>query len=713
MDDPVSSCSGGGLCLGVDRDPLPIDDFTSLSARTPRWSEALFARPLLWMWRLFRAGDQIVEEPVHFVATPPGRLFPRGRCAAYVVLLALPASAHADNHSKERDSWRVVLSDLPPGVLKAGSLIIPACGGASVKLIVLSVSHDAGDVHIDSRVFLRAMDLNRALCSNPPAVVQAAVASAEAVTTLLVIESKVRVVAFLRRLICSPLDTAPFCGMGRFLVQLQSRQERGPPRQPGAQLRRLLWTRSPSCKQLTAKVPRLDMGGLLDDQVLLIGSSNSAGATVLEFQRGPSDAEIALRNEAVSEPPPTQLRAYRNLCSQVVEGIFLSGYAVASDRSKLAHHGISHVLNLAGDVCENLLDHELSYTTLFLKDCKEENISSVFHVCFACIERCVAGGGRILVHCKEGVSRSSTVVIAYLMWKLKVSFAAAHDMVVSARPIINPNAGFTCQLLLFERACIWLSSATRPQFSRFSWVVAHDVRSSILVHQEIDRGDPKTLIFDPRFVYVTYRGDQMAAWVGPDCPLRSAAVAAVLQERADLERFEGRSMTSASIDEKSQQPLSVWRLLFSPLQREGREPRVWRQDAHDAEYLKLLQVSQRLANSCTTEAHAEPTPESPPVITARTSAMLFSHPAWDPIQLFDSDDLCEDQVFILHVPPASRDGDALLYIWAGTQQHLRSSSELQSIGDRFAEARGLGSVKIHVEYSGRETDAFFDGFPNG
>eukprot|EP00451_Oxyrrhis_marina_P031185 CAMPEP_0204374028 /NCGR_PEP_ID=MMETSP0469-20131031/48413_1 /ASSEMBLY_ACC=CAM_ASM_000384 /TAXON_ID=2969 /ORGANISM="Oxyrrhis marina" /LENGTH=707 /DNA_ID=CAMNT_0051364571 /DNA_START=10 /DNA_END=2130 /DNA_ORIENTATION=+ len=705
----VSTASGGGLCVGVDRDPLPIDDFTSLSARTPRWSEALFARPLLWMWRLFRQGEQIVEEPVRFMTTQPGRFLPNERCAAHVVLLALPGSVHATSHGAQGHCWRFMLSELPSGVHKAGSLTIPACGGASVRLIVLSVSHDAGDVHIDSRVFLRAMDLNRALCSNPPAVVQAAVASAEAVATLPVIDSKVRIIACLQKLMCPPLDPAPFCGIGRFLVQLQSsRTVLEAPRPPGAELRRLLWARSLSCKPLTAKVPKLEMGGLLDDQVLLVGSSNrAAGAALPSFKRGRSEEKIALRQEIASEPPPTQLRAYRNLCSQIIEGIFLSGYAVATDRNKLAQHGISHVLNLAGDVCESRFDHELSYSTLFLKDCKEECISSVFHICFTCIERCLSGGGRILVHCKEGVSRSSTVVIAYLMWKLKVSFSAAHDMVVAARPIINPNAGFTCQLLLFERACFWLASATRQQFSRFSRVVAHDVRTSLLVHQEIDPGDPKTLIFDPRYVYVTYRGDQMAAWVGPDCPLRAAAVAAVLQERSDLEKFEGRSMTSASIDEKSQQPLSVWRLLFSPLQREGREPRVERQPAHDAEYLKLLQVAQRVTSTGQSETHSEPAPTSPQLTMARTSAMLFSHPAWDPIQLFDSDDLCEDQVFILHIPPVSCDLDGLIYVWAGTQQTLLSQIELQGVGEDFAEARGLRSVRIQVEYSGCESDAFF------
>lgn len=54
------------------------------------------------------------------------------------------------------------------------------------------------------------------------------------------------------------------------------------------------------------------------------------------------------------------------------------------------------------------------------------------------------------MHCFAGISRSATVCIGYLMWKLNLSLGAAYSLVEGARACTQPNEGFQKQLEIFE-----------------------------------------------------------------------------------------------------------------------------------------------------------------------------------------------------------------------------------------------------------------------
>lgn len=54
--------------------------------------------------------------------------------------------------------------------------------------------------------------------------------------------------------------------------------------------------------------------------------------------------------------------------------------------------------------------------------------------------------GKILVHCKEGVSRSATLVLAYLVRDQEMTLKDAVSLVRSKREIL-PNRGFLQQLI--------------------------------------------------------------------------------------------------------------------------------------------------------------------------------------------------------------------------------------------------------------------------
>jgi dual specificity MAP kinase phosphatase len=71
-----------------------------------------------------------------------------------------------------------------------------------------------------------------------------------------------------------------------------------------------------------------------------------------------------------------------------------------------------------------------------------------------------ADGGKILVHCQAGVSRSATVTIAYILKHSKMTVMEAYRHVKSKRVIIAPNFNFMGQLMEFEQ-CLNLGQVQR------------------------------------------------------------------------------------------------------------------------------------------------------------------------------------------------------------------------------------------------------------
>ena len=59
--------------------------------------------------------------------------------------------------------------------------------------------------------------------------------------------------------------------------------------------------------------------------------------------------------------------------------------------------------------------------------------------------------GRVLIHCQAGISRSASVVIAYLVHRFGWTVREAWERCGEARPYINPNEGFVNQLDLFAK----------------------------------------------------------------------------------------------------------------------------------------------------------------------------------------------------------------------------------------------------------------------
>ncbi|XP_043378235.1 dual specificity phosphatase 28 isoform X2 [Chelonia mydas] len=79
-----------------------------------------------------------------------------------------------------------------------------------------------------------------------------------------------------------------------------------------------------------------------------------------------------------------------------------------------------------------------------------EDLYNYFEQCSNAIEDTVRSGGKCLVYCKNGCSRSAAICTAYLMRHQNLTLKDAFETVKTARPGVEPNTGFWSQLQRYE-----------------------------------------------------------------------------------------------------------------------------------------------------------------------------------------------------------------------------------------------------------------------
>lgn len=81
-----------------------------------------------------------------------------------------------------------------------------------------------------------------------------------------------------------------------------------------------------------------------------------------------------------------------------------------------------------------------------LLDLPESNLISAVYLCKGIIKRSLDRNEKVLVHCNAGVSRSVSVVVAFLILDHGMSYEDAFALVKDVRPCARPNQGFLKQL---------------------------------------------------------------------------------------------------------------------------------------------------------------------------------------------------------------------------------------------------------------------------
>ena len=132
--------------------------------------------------------------------------------------------------------------------------------------------------------------------------------------------------------------------------------------------------------------------------------------------------------------------------------LFIGGLRALDVPDRLEEASITHILSvLEFDYCD--WDEFGKYKRLLIQveDRPRENLLQRFEQTYDFIEEALHDKGVIIIHCAMGVSRSATVVCAYLMKKLSLDPKRALEMVQKHRPLCAPNDGFKEQLDVYHR----------------------------------------------------------------------------------------------------------------------------------------------------------------------------------------------------------------------------------------------------------------------
>ncbi|KAF6761561.1 protein-tyrosine phosphatase-like protein, partial [Ephemerocybe angulata] len=142
------------------------------------------------------------------------------------------------------------------------------------------------------------------------------------------------------------------------------------------------------------------------------------------------------------------------MADEIVPRLYLSDLWTACNPEKMEDLGITHVISviehrpalpdsvpiqrrlqvfLADRGDANILVH-LGETTKFIADALAENETN-----------------KVLVHCQQGISRSATVVCAYICATEGMEGDDAIEYAQARRSIVCPNLGFRLQLTEFSR----------------------------------------------------------------------------------------------------------------------------------------------------------------------------------------------------------------------------------------------------------------------
>ncbi|XP_077166287.1 dual specificity protein phosphatase 22-A-like isoform X2 [Paroedura picta] len=175
--------------------------------------------------------------------------------------------------------------------------------------------------------------------------------------------------------------------------------------------------------------------------------------------------------------------------SKIVEGLYLGNIRDSEDRESLGKHGITHILSVHNNAKPSLED--MTYLCISASDSSNQNLLQHFKESIRFVHECRLRGGRCLIHCLAGVSRSTTLLVAYLMTVSNLGWEECLAAVKAVRSYAGPNSGFQQQLQEYEKTSLkeyraWI----RQQYGKNPFDDQEELQRLLSQHEEKTKEQP-------------------------------------------------------------------------------------------------------------------------------------------------------------------------------------------------------------------------------
>ncbi|XP_066959077.1 uncharacterized protein ssh isoform X2 [Macrobrachium rosenbergii] len=135
--------------------------------------------------------------------------------------------------------------------------------------------------------------------------------------------------------------------------------------------------------------------------------------------------------------------------TEIFPHVYLGSEWNASNLEELQKNGVGYILNVTKEI-DNFYPGTFDYLNIRVYDDEKTELLKHWDSTFKYIAQVKARGSKVLVHCKMGISRSASVVIAYAMKAFNMSLEEALNLVKKKRTCIKPNQAFCNQLKTYE-----------------------------------------------------------------------------------------------------------------------------------------------------------------------------------------------------------------------------------------------------------------------